>query len=76
MDTTRQETLMQRWHVVQYELLPELRHEIELTPKLECLIHTPLLFIPFSPIGCPSFIDYDPLCYSLCASLPGGNRGK
>jgi hypothetical protein len=31
---------MQRWHVVQHELLPELRHEIELTPKLERLIHT------------------------------------
>jgi hypothetical protein len=35
MNTTRQETLMQRWHVVQHKLLPELRHEIELTPKLE-----------------------------------------
>jgi hypothetical protein len=31
---------MQRWHVVQHELLPELRHEIELTPKLERLVHT------------------------------------
>jgi hypothetical protein len=28
------------WHVVQHELLPELRHEIELTPKLERLVHT------------------------------------
>ncbi|MDR3157738.1 MAG: hypothetical protein LBU11_01745, partial [Zoogloeaceae bacterium] len=35
-----------------------------------------LLFIPFSPIGRPSFIGYDPLYCPLCASLSGGNRGK
>jgi hypothetical protein len=40
MNTTRQETLMQRWHIVQHELLPELRQEVELTPELERLIHT------------------------------------
>jgi hypothetical protein len=31
---------MQRWHVVQDELLPGLRREITLTPKLERVIHT------------------------------------
>jgi hypothetical protein len=40
LHTTRQETLTQRWHVVQHELLPELRHEIGLTPKLKRLVHT------------------------------------
>ena len=32
---------MQRWNVIQHELLPELRSELgALTPKLEKLIHT------------------------------------
>jgi hypothetical protein len=32
---------MQRWRIVQHELLPELRHEVgALTPKLEKVIHT------------------------------------
>ena len=32
---------MQRWRVIQHELMPELRHEVgALTPKLEKLIHT------------------------------------
>lgn len=40
MDTTRRDLIMQRWSVVQYELLPELRNDLgALTPKLEKVIH-------------------------------------
>lgn len=32
---------MQRWNVIQHELIPELRHEVSMmTPKLEQVIHT------------------------------------
>ena len=41
MDSTQRMKLMQRWTVVQHELMPALRLEIgALTPKLEKLIHT------------------------------------
>ena len=41
MNTTQRTTLMQRWTVVQQELMPELRADVgALTPKLEKLIHT------------------------------------
>lgn len=41
MDTTQRKKLMQRWTVVQHELMPELRLDVGgLTPKLEKLIHT------------------------------------
>lgn len=41
MNTTQRTKLMQRWTVVQHELLPELRSDVgALTPKLEKLIHT------------------------------------
>lgn len=39
MDAIRRELLMQRWNLVQHELLPELKFETTLTPKLEHLIH-------------------------------------
>ena len=40
MDATRQELIMQRWKVIQHELLPELRDEVgPLTPKLEKVIY-------------------------------------
>jgi hypothetical protein len=40
MDATRRELILQRWNVVQQELLPELRGQIgALTPKLEQVIH-------------------------------------
>lgn len=39
MDATRRELLMQRWNLTQHELLPELKTETTLTPKLEHLIH-------------------------------------
>lgn len=40
MDATRRELIMQRWSVVQEELLPELRDQVgALTPKLEQVIH-------------------------------------
>jgi len=40
MDATRQELIMQRWKVIQHELLPELRGEVgPLTPKLEKVIY-------------------------------------
>ncbi len=41
MDATRRDLIMQRWNVIQRELLPELRNEVgTLTPKLEKVIHT------------------------------------
>ena len=41
MDTTQPQPIMQRWHVVQHELLPELQAQVgPLTPKLEKVIHT------------------------------------
>ena len=40
MDTTQRAGLMQRWQVIQAELIPELGREVEgLTPRLEKLIH-------------------------------------
>ena len=36
MNATQRKLMMQRWNVIQHELLPELRHEVGvLTPKLE-----------------------------------------
>ncbi len=41
MEGTQRAGLMQRWHVVQAELIPDLGEEVEgLTPRLEKLIHT------------------------------------
>src|SRR3989304_4283627 len=41
MHATHRERIMQRWSVVQHELMPELAAEVGgLTPKLEKLIHT------------------------------------
>lgn len=41
MDTTQRTGVMQRWQVVQRELMPELRLEAgSLTPKLEKVVHT------------------------------------
>ena len=41
MNTTQRELIMQRWGVVQRELMPELRHEIgPLTSRLEKVVHT------------------------------------
>jgi hypothetical protein len=40
MNATRRDLIMQRWNVIQHELLPELRNDIgPLTPKLEKVIH-------------------------------------
>lgn len=40
MDTTQPQRIMQRWHVIQYELIPELAEQFgPLTPKLEKVIH-------------------------------------
>jgi hypothetical protein len=39
MDTTQRELIMQRWNVIQHELLPELSAEGPLTPKLEKVVH-------------------------------------
>lgn len=39
--TTQRNGIMQRWQVVQHELIPELRLEVgSLTPKLEKGVHT------------------------------------
>ena len=41
MNATQRDLIMQRWHVIQHELLPELRNDVgTLTPKLERVIHT------------------------------------
>ena len=41
MNSTQRNGIMQRWRVVQHELLPELKSEFgALTPKLEKVIHT------------------------------------
>ena len=41
MNTTQRNGIMQRWQVVQHELMPELRAEAgTLTPKLEKVVHT------------------------------------
>src|SRR5450631_1447680 len=41
MNTTQRTEIMQRWHTVQYELMPELRNAVgALTPKLEQVVHT------------------------------------
>src|SRR3989338_1433452 len=41
MHATHRERIMQRWSVVQHELMPELAAQVGvLTPKLEKLIHT------------------------------------
>ena len=41
MNITRPEQMMQRWAVIQHELLPELINEVGvLTPKLEKVIYT------------------------------------
>ena len=40
MNATRRETIMQRWNVIQHDLIPEIRHDVGvLTPKLEHVIH-------------------------------------
>lgn len=40
MDASKRELIMQRWSVIQHELLPELRDEVGgLTPKLEKVVH-------------------------------------
>ncbi len=41
MNTTQRDGIMQRWNIIQYELMPELRNEVgALTPKLVKLVHT------------------------------------
>ncbi len=41
MDATKRELIMQRWNVIQHDLLPELRDQVgTLTPKLTKVIHT------------------------------------
>ena len=40
MDSTRRDLILQRWNVIQHELLPELRKDVNpLTPKLEKVIY-------------------------------------
>jgi hypothetical protein len=40
MNATRQDLIMQRWNVIQHELLPDLRNDVGmLTPKLEKVIY-------------------------------------
>ena len=41
MNATERDLIMQRWNVIQHELIPELRNDVgTLTPKLERVIHT------------------------------------
>jgi hypothetical protein len=52
MHTTRRELILQRWNVVQYELIPELARDVgTLTPKLEQVIHTMLWFSPAQKVA-------------------------
>ena len=40
MDTKSRDLIMQRWNVIQHELIPEPRNDVStLTPKLEKVIH-------------------------------------
>ncbi|MCB1631438.1 MAG: transposase [Pseudomonadales bacterium] len=40
MNATRRDLILQRWHVIQHEVLPELKQDLgQTTPKLERLIH-------------------------------------
>lgn len=40
MDATRRDLILQRWNVLQHELMPELGRDCgALTPKLEKLVH-------------------------------------
>lgn len=40
MNATRRDLILQRWHVLQHEVLPELKYDVgPLTPKLERFIH-------------------------------------
>jgi len=40
MNTTQRDGIMQRWNIIQHELMPELRNEVVgLTPKLVKLVH-------------------------------------
>ena len=40
MNATRRDLILQRWHVIQHEVLPELKQDLgPTTPKLERLIH-------------------------------------
>ena len=40
MNATGRDVIMQRWHVLQHELIPELKRDYgSLTPKLEKLVH-------------------------------------
>jgi hypothetical protein len=40
MNLTQRALILQRWNMVQHELIPELLHDVTLTPKLEKVIHT------------------------------------
>ena len=41
MNTTQRNGIMQRWNIIQHELMPELRNEVgALTPKLVQVVHT------------------------------------
>lgn len=41
MNAAQRQLILQRWNVIQHELLPELKNEAgPLTPKLERVIHT------------------------------------
>jgi hypothetical protein len=56
MDTTQPQQIMQRWHVIQHELLPELAEQFGgLTPKLEKVIHT-LEWVRIEEFTGPSWI--------------------
>ncbi|MBL8414867.1 MAG: IS5/IS1182 family transposase, partial [Propionivibrio sp.] len=40
MNTNRRDLIMQRWNVIQHDLLPELHNDVgTLTPKLEKVIY-------------------------------------
>lgn len=55
MNATRRDLILQRWHVIQHEVLPELKQDLgPTTPKLERLIHL-LEWVPQVPHFVPGF---------------------
>ena len=52
MNATRRELIMQRWNMIQHELIPEIKNDIgTLTPKLEKVIHI-LEWVRIVTAGC------------------------
>ncbi len=81
MDITQRDLIMQRWGVVQRELMPELRSEIgPLTSKPEKVIHTlkwvRILHNDFNSNLVRGFDILRPIAVVLDRRLSGGTTGR